>query len=437
VKRVGLFTRVYVFGIALLALFLAVASWLVSSQVVPVLNATTRSAARWLGEDLLADCGEPQRLSRRLDRMRALTPYEVTAVCGNGVSFGPPVTLSPAVQALLQAGREAEAEELDVFVGGDPTHYVVFKDRSVVALWLGIQWIVVLLVGLALAAWPVARSLTRPLQRLQMQVARFGTGDLSARVSSRRGDEIGSLAQSFDAMADQIAAQVEAQRLLVAGISHELRTPLHRMTSALAMLSAPDGSPEGEIRAEVLRDVRELSALLDDVFLLARLESAPATWEHILRRGPSTVGALVEDATSALALLHPPPNVDVRVESGVDSRSMTYDPRLAPRALKNLIDNALEHGRGSPVRVHVSTRGPNVTMVVTDEGPGIADERLDSVFRPFAPTAERRSGIGLGLALARAIATAHGGSLVAERPALESTGARFVLTLPLVMPGEG
>jgi signal transduction histidine kinase len=437
VKGVSLFARVYAFAIALLALFLTLVIALFDSQVVPPVTAAIASAARWAGADLLADCADPSRLTERLDRLRDGTPYRVTVVCGNGTSFGPALTLTSAQQESLRADGQAAMDELGSLVVGDSTRYVVFRDRSDVVLSVGGRWLVVLLAGLAVAAWPVARSLTRPLQHLQTQVALFGTGDLTARVSSRRGDEIGTLARSFDAMADQIAAQVEAQRLLIAGISHELRTPLHRMTSALALLSGPDGSHEGEIRAEVLRDVRELSALLDDVFLLARLESAPATWEHVLRRAPSTVGALVEDATSALALLHPPPNVDVRVESGADTLAMAYDPRLAPRALKNLIDNALEHGHGTPVRVHVSTNGPNVVMVVTDEGPGIAEERLDGVFRPFSPTAERRPGIGLGLALARAIATAHGGSLVAERPARESAGARFVLTLPLARPGEG
>ena len=426
--RVGLFVRVYAFGMALLALFLVVASWLVTSQVVPVLNATTRSAARWLAEDLLSDCADVPRLSHRLDRMRALTPYDVSVVCGQDASFGPPATLSPAVLARLRTSGDVTEVDPDVFVEGDSARYVVFRDRSTVALWVGLQWFLVLLLGLAVAAWPVARSVAGPLRRLQAEVARFGAGDLSARVGSARSDEVGELARSFDAMADRIQAQVSAQKLLVAGISHELRTPLHRMSAALALLPAADESPEGEIRAEVLRDVRELSALLEDVFLLARLESGPATFESLVKRTPSTVGALIDDATSGLALVHPPPDVVVSAGADVRRRELAIDARLAPRAVKNLVDNAVTHGGGRGVRVDVTASDGAVAIAVTDEGPGLED--AVGVFQPFT-RGSSGTGVGLGLALSRAIALAHGGSLVVTPAADGHRGARLVLTLPL------
>ncbi|MEZ5290910.1 MAG: HAMP domain-containing sensor histidine kinase [Vicinamibacterales bacterium] len=427
--RLGLLARVYLFGIGLLALLLVLVVALFDRQVVPAIRAATRLSLTWAGEDLLADCEEPRRLAGRLARARNLTPYEITVVCDGVVSYGSDAPLSPEALTSLQLEGHAALDEVLSLVVGTPARHVVFRDRSPLTFGVGPGSLALLLGGLAVAAWPVARSLSRPLEDLERQVVRFGDGDLTARVRSARRDEIGVVARAFDRMADSLESQVRAQKLLVAGFSHELRTPLQRMTSALALLPST-GTPDDEIRTEVMKDVGELTGLLDDTILLARIESGAATLDGLLRLAPCTVGALVDDATSGLSWMDPPPPVQVIVLDEVARVELDVDPRLAPRALKNLVDNAVTHGGGAPIRVDAAVEDGDVVLTVSDEGPGLDSTALDAVFTPFVRLDTERHGVGLGLALSRAIAVAHGGSLRAERPPDGGRGARFVLTLP-------
>ncbi|MCB1958806.1 MAG: HAMP domain-containing protein, partial [Rhodocyclaceae bacterium] len=131
-----------------------------------------------------------------------------------------------------------------------------------------------LLIGLAvaIAAWPLARWLSRRVERLERSMTAFGAGDLSVRTEVRGRDEIGMLAASFNRSADQIERLVQAQKSLLANASHELRSPLARIRMAGALLRER-GDPTDPLHDELSRSVAELDALVDEILLASRLEA--------------------------------------------------------------------------------------------------------------------------------------------------------------------
>lgn len=169
----------------------------------------------------------------------------------------------------------------------------------------GILFIVGLLtlVGLAvaIAAWPLARRLTRRLERLQLSVEQFGRGDLAARTSVRGKDEVARLATSFNQSADHIQKLVAGQRTLLANASHELRSPLARIRMA-AELMAPASDPgtgasavPDPVSAELLRNVTELDDLVDEILLASRLDVAAYASADRSRWAPVDVGVIVAE----------------------------------------------------------------------------------------------------------------------------------------------
>lgn len=249
---------------------------------------------------------------------------------------------------------------------------------------------------IALAALPVARRLTRRLERLQTSVERLGRGDLTARVEVEGRDEVARLASSFNAAAGRIEQLVGAHKLLLANASHELRTPLARIRLGLEMLGRGDPAARQRIGA-IEADIAELDELVDGVLLSSRLD-AQADLEQ-------------REDVDLLALAAE----EVAREGGDDidvaGRSVTVsgDPRLLRRLVRNLVDNARRHGK-PPVSVSVTASEGRAGLVVADAGSGIADADREHIFEPFRRGAGSGSGgTGLGLALVRQIARRHGG----------------------------
>ncbi len=267
-----------------------------------------------------------------------------------------------------------------------------------------------LAVSLALV-YPLSRSITRPLEQLTSVVEAYGKGDLSRRSGlGNMHDEVGRLARSFDEMADRIQAARRSEKELLANVSHELRTPLARIKVALELIDAQDEAVRRRKPADVLTASR-----LD-------LASLP------LRKVAVDVQTLVEKARQRVLALDP----SLRVDTQVEPRLMVEaDEALLSRALDNLLDNARKYGVGSPVQLEARRENGEVVLAVRDRGPGIPEEDLPRVFDPFfrgegAPS--RAPGFGLGLALARRVAEAHGGSARAANS--EGGGARIELRLP-------
>ncbi len=277
-------------------------------------------------------------------------------------------------------------------------------------------------IGIALAAGLaalVATAALRPVRRLTAAAENVAsTGNLSERVDVKSDDELGRLATQFNAMLAALERSVGAQRRLVADASHELRTPLTAARTNVDLLR--EGKlPETEQRHaldEASIELDALTKLLADLVELARGEERKLRLEDV--QLDDLVAASVERAQARAP--------QVTFVTALSPTHVQADPVLLERAVSNLLDNAVKYSpAGAPIEVSVRAG----EVIVTDHGPGIAEEDLPRVFDRFyrAATARSKPGAGLGLAIVREAAEAHGGTATAES---SSTGARFRLALP-------
>lgn len=271
--------------------------------------------------------------------------------------------------------------------------------------------------ALALAAWPVARRLTRRLERLRAGVDRFGVDDLAYRVEAAGEDEVGALGRAFNEAAERIERMIAANRALLANASHELRSPLARLRMASELHAA---RPDAANLREIERNLEELDSLVEEILLASRLDHVPG-----LAREP--VDLLVLASEEAAATGAAVAGEGVVVEG---------DPRLLARLVRNLLANAQRHGR-PPVEVVVGRDGMMAEITVRDHGDGIPEADREKVFEPFfrpSGRAEATGGWGLGLSLVRQIAERHGGTVAAgEAP---GGGAAFHVRLPVAPSGR-
>ena len=245
----------------------------------------------------------------------------------------------------------------------------------------------------AICAYPLVRRLTRRLERLQEGVESLGAGDLAARVKVEGKDEVARLAASFNRAAQRIEELVGAHKMLLAHTSHELRTPLARIRLGIELLQS---DPDAKRKANLERDIAELDALIEQILLASRLGAVAAVDRS---EAVDLLAVAAEEATRYADCSVAGEPVMVRGDRG-----------LLQRMVRNLLDNAQQHGVG-PIAVNVSAADGAATLLVCDHGPGIAPEDRERIFSPFyrAAAASGTAGTGLGLTLVRQIARQHGG----------------------------
>ncbi|MBV8758177.1 MAG: HAMP domain-containing histidine kinase [Deltaproteobacteria bacterium] len=281
----------------------------------------------------------------------------------------------------------------------------------------------VLVVVGAATIW-FSRRLVRPMGQLADAAQRLGSGDLQARAQLHRDDELGDLGKAFDDMADRTSGLISSQRQLMADVSHELRTPLARIRVALE-LAAEDPAAAKDVLADVGTDLDEIDQLIEDILTTARLES-----ETRINRTPTTIAELAERASSRFIARHPGRSLDRAIDGG--DRSLECDPVLLRRALDNLLDNAAKYSDAN-VRLEVHPNGKAVSFEVVDKGIGMSPDELARAGTPFwradGSRARKTGGVGLGLALARRIARAHGGDVTLSSALGRGTTARLEIPI--------
>ncbi len=231
-------------------------------------------------------------------------------------------------------------------------------------------------------------------------------------------------------MLDRLAEAFRGQREFIADASHELRTPLTVMRGQLEVLAAQRDLAEPEVRrveALLLAEIARMSRLVDDLLVLARAEQT-----DFLRLEPVNLSTFVAHLWEGVTL-----TAERRFQLGsVPQATLHADPDRLAQALRNLLRNAIEHtdeGTGLVALEVEPLGGGNVRFAVIDDGPGIPPEERERVFERFHRTDAARDrsagGAGLGLAIVRAVAEAHGGHVRAT-----DTGARRGARLELVLP---
>jgi len=251
-----------------------------------------------------------------------------------------------------------------------------------------------------------ARAVIRPISELTLAAEHIeATGDLRRRIGARGEDEVGRMAQRFDAMLDRVQASQAAQRQLVADASHELRTPVTSLRTNMEVLLAGAELEEGERRA-LLRDMvgqsEELSGLVGDLIELARGDEGDPPIEDV------ALDALVAEAVER-ARRHAP---GIRFRAELEPCVIAGVPDRLGRAVNNVLDNAAAFSPpGSVVEVALH----DGVLEVRDHGPGAAEEELGQLFDRFFRGTQRRvqGGSGLGLAIVRQVAETHGATVEA------------------------
>lgn len=359
------------------------------------------------------------RLATRLLAAQALVLLASVLTAGLvALVVGPPLFH----EHLLQVGHTLGEPEL--------AHIeAAYRDASFTSLAVAL----VISVGCALVAtWLVTARLQGPLVALTAAARSVSQGQYDVRVETDgAGPELGTLSGAFNSMAAQIKHTEDTRRRLLTDLAHEMRTPLATIAAYL------EGLDDGVLAwdratADVLGDqVDRLRRLADDIEAVSKAEEG----QLALELTPVPVTELLTSAADAVTDAYRAKGVDLhRSTEDLTGVTVLADRQRVGQILSNLLANALRHTPpGGSVRLSGRRTGAMVTVAVADTGEGIAAEHLPHVFERFyrADTARDRTerGSGIGLTISRALAEAHGGSLVAA-----SDGAGHGATLTLSLP---
>jgi signal transduction histidine kinase len=282
--------------------------------------------------------------------------------------------------------------------------------------------------GALLGGLLVASRVAAPLRRMARVAQRVDEGDLSPRMElAGRHDEVRVLARSFDQMLDRLEEAFARQSAFLADASHELRTPLTILSGQLEVLAMDEHPAAEEVRhvERVARaEIDRMKRLVEDLLVLAHADDA-----GFVRAAPIDLAELLQEVIVGMR-----PTADRRWELGhTPLLVVDADPDRITQALRNLLRNAVVHTEpGGLIRLGAEEHGDRVELIVDDDGPGVPEADRRRIFDRFARLDAARGrdggGAGLGLAIVRAIAEAHGGDVKVQRS--PEGGARFVLGIP-------
>lgn len=292
----------------------------------------------------------------------------------------------------------------------------------------------------------VAHSLTAPLDEMNAVARSISHGDYTRRVRENRRDELGDLAGTINLMADELEAQDQQRKELVANVSHELRTPIAGLRAVLENVVDGIAEADPETMRTALKQTERLGRLVETLLDLSRLDNGVVplrmrrfeVWPYL--SGVLKEANMVSSARGGMASgsgSHTRTDVHLHLDVSPPELTAHADPERIHQVVANLIDNAIKHspphGRVT-VKARRGTQPESLVLEVLDEGPGIPKSDWHRVFERFNRGAVRRphgpgsdGGTGLGLAIARWAVDLHGGRIgVAE----SERGCRILVTLP-------
>jgi signal transduction histidine kinase len=274
----------------------------------------------------------------------------------------------------------------------------------------------------------LARTLTRPLRELTRAIRAMTQGELEQRIPVRSQDELGQLAAAFNLMSADLARANQLRRQMTADIAHDLRSPLAVITGYVESLrdGVLDPSPE---RFDVMySEAQHLQRLVEDLRTLSLADAGELT----LNCQPTSPGALLERAAAAYSRRAQRRDIALQVQAGA-LPEINVDPERMAQVLGNLLSNALRHTpEGGQIVLSARQQVNGLQLAVQDSGEGIAPEDLPHVFDRFyrgdASRQQQEGESGLGLAIAKSIIEAHGGTIAVQSEL--GRGTTFVMLLP-------
>jgi signal transduction histidine kinase len=275
-----------------------------------------------------------------------------------------------------------------------------------------ILWFLISFAMVAPLGWIFARRLVRPIAGFAYAAEQLGRDPTAPILALEGPAEVGRAAHAFNRMQSRLRSFVDDRTAMVGAISHDLRTPLTRLRFRIE--DVPDEQREG-----MLAEVEEMEQMISSVLTFIRDASEPGSRERLDLR------ALVEDVVEDAVFV----GKAVTLEDGARAQ-VEVDPLGIRRLVSNLVENAVKYG--STARVRLFTDQQEAVAEIHDDGPGLPEEELERVFQPFYRTpdahASNKHGTGLGLAVCRSIARAHGGDVRLHR---SDSGLVAQLRLPL------
>jgi two-component system, OmpR family, sensor histidine kinase CpxA len=364
------------------------------------------------------------------------------------------------MQVLRETTTAADGHGYTLVTELPPEQHTLFGPHGVPGLG-----ILIAIISSGLVCSILARYLTSPIVQLRAATQKLASGDLTARAGvpgSRRGDEMAELMRDFDRMAERLENLVNAQSRLLTDISHELRSPLARLNVALELARQRSGTDARSALDRIDRETNRLNELIQRLLTIARLEAggesiekSPVHLEHIIReitrdaafeaqsRHCQVESAIVDDCVvmGSPSLLHSAienvvrnavrytdedTSVEVRLEQGVSLPNTGLPNSGSQRA-------GLEKAEVREPALQKESSRPEAVVRVTDSGPGVPEDALDKLFRPFYRIDDARGrqtgGVGLGLAITDRAVRLHGGTIrVSNRP---QGGLMVEIRLPL------
>jgi two-component system, OmpR family, sensor histidine kinase CpxA len=271
--------------------------------------------------------------------------------------------------------------------------------------WLGVVLATVLV---SVACWlPLIRGLTRAITQLTTATGRIAEGHFEIEVATKRKDELGRLSDSISRMALRLSGLVHGQRRFLSDIAHELSSPIARAQLALAILEQRADPTQEEYVIDVREEVDHMSGLVGELLAFCKSQSIDSAVELTPVNVADTIRRVIEREGSD----------GVQIETQLDERvEVVAQPEYLFRSLANLLRNAIRYAaHAGPITVSAVERGQEVTITVSDSGPGLPENELENVFRPFyRPEFARQretGGSGLGLAIVRSCVEACGGAV--------------------------
>lgn len=272
------------------------------------------------------------------------------------------------------------------------------------------------------------RYIMTPLIQLKLATREFSKGkfDISAKeIMGTRNDEFSELAITFDQMAARISEQLTSQRQLIADLSHELRTPLTRLDIALEKENSLLSPSENIERID--RESRQIRKLVEDTLTFAWLENEQPELQQESLELIDLLDVLIDDAKFEF------PDRDIHCQFPYSALIANSSHRAAGQALENVLRNALRYTpKGKKVSVSVAEKANSFQVIIVDQGPGVPEQYLNTIFKPFfrvdSSRAASSDSFGLGLALAQRQLTAIKATIISTN--ISPTGLCMTITFP-------
>nr|WP_113868823.1 ATP-binding protein [Brenneria salicis]NMN92637.1 two-component system OmpR family sensor kinase [Brenneria salicis ATCC 15712 = DSM 30166]RBP58931.1 two-component system OmpR family sensor kinase [Brenneria salicis ATCC 15712 = DSM 30166]RLM29656.1 histidine kinase [Brenneria salicis ATCC 15712 = DSM 30166] len=353
----------------------------------------------------------------------------------------PAVATAPSPEFLRQDGRgDADVKEMiERLRGPDGEWYQIRYDVArlrgelrppppLVFLNVPAPLVWIAGVGGLLFSWLLAWNLARPLSQLRAGFGQVAQGDLAVRLfplMRRRHDELSAVARDFDAMVERLDVLVSTREQLLHDVSHELRSPLARLQLAIGLARQNTDNTENSL-LRIEREAARIDKMIGELLTLSRTQNTGVEDEYFDLLG--LVSAVVNDARYEAQV----PGVEILLQADEnEDYTVKGNAELMRRAIDNVVRNALRFSEPArQVRVALEGDENEWTIRVSDQGPGVEKSKLSSIFDPFIRIESPVSGkgYGLGLAIARKVVLAHGGSIDAEN------GEQGGLTIRLCVP---